>query len=58
MTVNGNGVVEDYSEEVLDCHDKELADLRDYYNLSATLFDKIKERTRNWDKFLQFEVCL
>ena len=58
MTVNDNGVVEDYSEEVMESHNKELAGLREYANEYAKLFNKTKERNVVFDKFLQSEVCL
>lgn len=49
-------IIDQYTEELLEEHDAELAKVKAYYEENKILLDKIGHRQKLWLDFLEFEV--
>lgn len=49
-------LAEDYTEDVLQLHDAEIVQLRNYYEVHKELFEGVRKWEESWRLFLEFEV--
>uniref|UniRef100_A0A8D0WZ82 Protein regulator of cytokinesis 1 n=1 Tax=Sus scrofa TaxID=9823 RepID=A0A8D0WZ82_PIG len=47
---------EDYTEDVLQLHDAEIVQLRNYYEVHKELFEGVRKWEESWRLFLEFEL--
>ena len=48
---------ENYSEELLEVHERELQKMQEYYKAHQQVLDLMVKRDKLWNEMLEFEVC-
>jgi len=49
---------DEFSEDALEKHDREIQRLDDFYRQNRKVFDRVHDTLRLWSKFVEFEVCV